>query len=400
MSSQPTQVIAEPADGPAYLARAKALGPLLDRVRGQIESERDLPEELFDALIDGDMFRLVLPRKYGGAELPPLDFMRVIEEVGKHDASTGWCLCQNSVCAVISAYLVPEVATEIFGSPRGILAWGPGPGEARVVDGGYRITGRFNFASGSRHATYLGAHVPVVEVDGQKRLGPDGRPRILTLLFPRSSADVQDTWQVIGLKGTGSDSFAVDDLFVSEDHTVYRNLSSQRYVTGPLYAFSQSNLYSTGFSSLALGLARATLTDFIDIVRDTVPRGAPKPRSQNNVVQSAVGQAEARIRSCRAFLRGSLAEVWESVLQTGSLTDEQQVTIRLATTWAIQQSREVVSSLYMAAGALAIFEAQPFEQRFRDIHTMCQQVQGHAAHFETVGQILMGMEPDRSMFTF
>ena len=171
-------------------------------------------------------------------------------------------------------------------------------------------------------------------------------------------------------------------------------------VDGPLYAFSQSNLYSTGFASLALGLARATMTDFIEIVRDTVPRGAPKPRRENNVVQSQIGQAEARIRSCRAFLRNSLGEIWHEVQHTRHVTDEQQITIRLATTWAIQQSREVISSLYLAAGALAIFENQPFERRFRDIHTVCQQIQGHAAHFETVGQILMGMEPDRSMFTF
>lgn len=383
-----------------HLERAQALGPTIGEAGAQIEAIRDLPEQVFNGLIEHDMFRLVQPRDYGGAELPPLEFMRVIEEVGKYDASTAWCLCQNNVCALVSAYLVPEVATTIFDSPRGILAWGPGPGEARVTDGGFRLSGKFNFASGSRHATYLGAHVPIVEPDGERRLNAEGKPRIITLLFPRSSVDIRDTWQVVGLRGTGSDSFVAEDLFVPEAFSVFRSHSSKKYVSGPLYAFSQSNLYSTGFASLALGLARATMTDFIDIVRDTVPRGAPKPRNENNVVQSQVGQAEARIRSCRAFLRSSLREIWAEVEKTKCVTEEQQVTIRLATTWAIQQSREVISSLYLTAGALSIFEAQPFERRFRDIHTVCQQIQGHAAHFETVGQILMGMEPDRSMFTF
>jgi alkylation response protein AidB-like acyl-CoA dehydrogenase len=383
-----------------YLQRAQALGPTIKNASREIEGIKDLPSQVFDGLVEHDMFRLVQPRDYGGAELAPPDFMRVIEEVAKNDASTAWCLCQNNVCALVSAYLQPETARAIFDSPTGILAWGPGPGTATVTDGGFVLNGQFSFASGSRHATYLGAHVPIVESDGQTRMAENGRPRIITLLFPRTSAKVEDTWQVIGLKGTGSDSFKVKDLFVPEDFSVFRSHTSKKYVDGPLYAFSQSNLYSTGFASLALGLARATMTDFIDIVRDTVPRGAPKPRSQNNVVQSQVGQAEARIRSCRAFLRTSLETIWDDVQRTRQVTEEQQVTIRLATTWAIQQSREVISSLYLTAGALAIFESQPFERRFRDIHTVCQQIQGHAAHFETVGQILMGMEPDRSMFTF
>ena len=383
-----------------YLQRAQKVGPDIAAASAKIEAIRDIPEEIFSGLIEQDLFRMLLPSEYGGAELPPLEFMSVMESVGARDASTAWCLGQNNVCSIVSAYLEPAIAREIFNSRQSILAWGPGPGEAHAVSGGYRLKGRFSFASGSRHATYLGCHVPVYEMGGERRVLPGGAPVTLTLLFPRSSARVEDTWQVIGLKGTGSDSFTVEDLFVSDDYTVIRSLASKRFVHTPLYSFSQSNLYSSGFASLALGIARATLDAFVDVVRDTVPRGAPKPRGANNVVQSQVGQAEARIRSCRTFLRGSMSEVWEDVQSSGGLSEEQQVTIRLATTWAIQQSREVVSSLYLAAGAMAIFEAQPFEQRFRDIHTVCQQIQGHAAHFETVGQILMGLEPDRSMFSF
>lgn len=383
-----------------FIERAQALGPAIRAASPDVDALRDIPDTLFEKLIEHDMFRLLLPSAYGGAQLSPLVFTRVIEEVGKHDASVGWCLCQNNVCAVIAAYLAPQTARELFATPRNILAWGPGPGTAQVVDGGYRLRGNFHFASGSRHATHLGAHIPVTERDGTTRKTTAGNPKILTLLFPRSSTTVKDTWHVIGLKGTGSDSFDVDDLFVPDSFAVSRRMASKKYVDGKLYAFSQSNLYSSGFASLALGLARATLTDFIEIVRDTVSRGAPKPRGENNVVQSKVGQAEARIRSARSLLRSTLEEIWEEVQHTGVVSDDQQVSLRLATTWAIQESREVVTSLYLAAGALAIFEAQPFEHRFRDIHTLCQQIQGHAAHFESVGQILMGMEPDRSLFTF
>ncbi|MEM7254472.1 MAG: acyl-CoA dehydrogenase family protein [Pseudomonadota bacterium] len=386
--------------GHDYLERVSALGPDIDRASLDVDGTRDIPESLFAKLVDADLFRLLQPRAYGGAELDPLTFTRLIEDVGKHDASVGWCLCQNNVCAVISAYLKPDAAKAMFKSPRDILAWGPGPGEAKEVEGGFELSGKFDFASGSRHATYLGAHVPIVDRSGARRLNDDGKPAILTMLFPKGEVEIKDTWHVIGLRGTGSDSFVADKLFVPHQRAVSRMLGAKKYVDGPLYGFSQSNLYSSGFASLALGIARATVDEFVAVVKDTIPRGAPKPRRENNVVQSRVGQAEARIRSSRAFLRNSLEEIWADVKTTGELSDEQQVTLRLATTWAIQESREVVNSLYLAAGALAIFESQPFEHRFRDIHTLCQQIQGHAAHFETVGQILMGMEPDRSLFSF
>lgn len=390
----------EATQGGALLQRVRALGPLIDAASPEVDRLNNLPEGLFDALIGLDLFRLLQPRDYGGAELAPTEFVRIIEEVGRHDASTAWCLGQNNICATVAAYLAPEAVREIFRTPRDIVAWGPGPGEGRAVEGGYRLSGKFSFASGSRNATWLGAHVPVIEPDGSRRAGPDGAAITYTLLFPKSRAQVRDNWQVVGLKGTGSDSYNVADLFVPEAFALPRSTSVKPRAGGRLYGFTPSTLYSSSFSSLALGLARATLEAFIRDVKNSIPRGAKKPRGENNVVQARIGTAEAQLRSARMFLMGSLDKIWAEVQQTGALTAEQSVNIRLATTWAIQTSREVVAGLYVAAGAMAIFEANPFEKRFRDIHTLSQQIQGHAAHFETVGQILLGMEPDRPMFTF
>ena len=387
------------ARGAAYLERARALGPVIGAAADETEGLRELPDHLFAALVEEDFFRLVLPREYGGAELAPPDFARILEEVGKHDASVGWCLCQNNVCALVAAYLAPDVAREIFDGPGTTVAWGPGANQARAVDGGYRLGGRFDFASGSRHATWLGAHVPILE-GTERRLTEAGKPAIFTLLFPRDQVRVLDTWHVIGLKGTGSDSYEVEDLFVPEARCVRRDRGQPRRVPGRLYVFTQSNLYASGFASLALGIARAMLEAFIATMRDTVPRGASRSRGDNNVVQATVGRAEARLASAGAFLHATLAELWAVAQSEDRFAREQEARLRLATTWAIQQSRESASELYLAAGALAIFSAQPFERRFRDIHTLCQQIQGHAAHFETVGQVLLGMEPDRPLFTF
>ncbi len=142
------------------------------------------------------------------------------------------------------------------------------------------------------------------------------------------------------------------------------------------------------------------MDSFVHDMRDTTPRGASRTRGESHVMQAHVGMNEARLRSARLFLLDSVSEIWLEAEKTGVVTQDQLVTIRMASTWAIQSAREVVATLYGAAGALAIFNSRPFERRFRDIHTVTQQIQGHPAHFETIGQILLGREPDRPMFTF
>jgi indole-3-acetate monooxygenase len=385
----------------AYIERAREFGAELAAASLEIERRRELPEPIVDALARRGLFRLLLPRSLGGAELAPASYVPVIEEIAKHDASAAWCLGQACGCTMTAAYLTPEVAWEIFGGERGIVAWGPpGPAEARTTLGGYRLTGTWSFASGSHHATWLGAHVAVFAEDGTPRRRPDGSAVFRTLLFPKASAAMTDIWHVIGLRGTGSDSYSVTDLFVPGEYTVERSAEAKPREPGLLYAFSSSNVYSAGFAGVALGIARGALDAFIELARDKVPRGAARTLRDNNVIQAQVAQSDARIGSARAFLLGSLGEIWHEAGCTGRLSLDHNTTIRLASTWAIHQAREAVDTLYHAAGATAIFEENPFERRFRDIHTVIQQYQGRQAHFETVGQVLLGLGPESTMFTF
>jgi len=384
-----------------YLRRAQELGPELEAAAEEIERRRELPEAIVQALIERGLFRLLLPGALGGAELRPAAYVAVIEEVAKHDASVAWCLGQACGCTMSAAYLDPEVAREIFGGPHGIVAWGPpGPAEARTVPGGYRLSGTWSFASGSHHATWLGAHVAILESSGAPRLRPDGGPVVRTLLFPKAGANFTDIWHVIGLRGTGSDRYTVTDLFVPEEHTVLRDAAAKPRQPGLLYAFSSSNIYASGFAGVALGIARSALDAFVELARDKIPRGAKRTLRDNNVIQAQVSQAEARLRGARAFLLDSLDEIWRDIGGLGRLTMDHNTTIRLASTWAIHQARDVVDTAYHAAGATAIFESNPFERRFRDIHTVVQQYQGRQAHFEAVGQALLGLEPEGAMFTF
>lgn len=193
-------------DTPDYVARARSLGPLLAAAADKIERNRELPASVVSALIDNGLFRLLQPRSLGGAELDPMTYIRVVEEIASHDASTGWCVEQANGCSMAAAFLDPEVAQEIFGPPDGIVAWGPvGPAELCDAPGGFRLTGAWNFASGSHHASWLGAHVVMHGPDGAPLCRADGGEILRTLLFPKSQATMTDIWHVVGLRGTGSD---------------------------------------------------------------------------------------------------------------------------------------------------------------------------------------------------
>ena len=244
-----------------HVEQARTLAPLIEASADQIERDRRIAAPVLDALFAAGMFRLLLPRSLDGAEVDPVTFATVIEEIAKADASTAWCLCQASGCAMSAAYLPPEVAADVFGKdPRAVLAWGPGPdARAIAVEGGYRVTGMWSFASGCRHATWLGGHALVCETDGTFRRNAAGKAVERTMLIPAASAQIVDVWHVSGLKGTGSDAFAVSDLFVPHAYSISRDDPAERRQPGPLYCFPAGSLYASGFAGVALGNARSAL---------------------------------------------------------------------------------------------------------------------------------------------
>ncbi|WP_421996563.1 acyl-CoA dehydrogenase family protein [Reyranella sp.] len=387
---------ADLAGDTAVISTAEALRPVVEATAAEIEEGRRLPPALLDRLHEARLFRLLLPRSAGGIETDPITFFHVIETIARGDASTAWCLSQAGGCAMSAAYLDLPVAQAIFGDdPRAVLAWGPGP-RVRAVEceGGYRVTGVWAFASGGRHATWLGAHCPIFQADGTPRRDAQGRPVERTMLVPASAVEWTDIWNVVGLRGTASDQFALTDHFVPAGHSMTREFELECREPGPLYRMSAMTCYELGFSGVALGIARASLDTFIDVARNKVPRGKSSPIRDNAVVQTNLAQVEVGIRSARAFLLQSVAEIWKKVSAGDKLSIEQRITIRMASTNAIHRAREAVDFAYNAAGATAIFENHPLERRFRDIHTVTQQLQGRLSHFETVGAWMLGAEAD------
>ena len=385
------------AGDPAVIARAEALRPAIEAASNDIEKNRRLPPALLDKLHEARLFRLLLPRSSNGIETDPVTFFHVIETIARGDASTAWCVSQGGGCAMTAAYLDLPVANEIFGhDPRAVLAWGPGPKvKAIEAEGGYRVTGVWAFASGGRHATWLGAHCPVLKADGSPRMGPDGKQVERTMLVRAGDVAWTDIWDTVGLRGTASDQFTLEDHFVRADHSITRDFEKECREPGPLYRMSAMTCYEVGFAGVALGIARASLDAFVDVARNKVPRGQKSPLRDNAVVQSNAALAEVNVRAARAYLLQAVADIWHTVAQPGGkLTVDQRITIRMASTHAIHKAREAVDFAYNAAGASAIFGSHPLERRFRDIHTVTQQLQGRLSHFETVGAWMLGADAD------
>ena len=388
----------EQETGDVFLDRIAAIAELIEGSGAEGDRIGELPGGLVDALHAARLFRLLLPRVYDGAELSPPAFFRVIEAVAKLDGSTAWCLCQGNGCAMTAAYVTPGVAEEVWGAdPRGVLAWGPGPATMRAEGDGYRINGKWSFASGAHHATWRGAHCILVDDGGEPIRDEAGKSMMRTALILAEKVPLTRIWDTIGLRGTGSDAYEAEDLYVDAAHTVSRDDVSEWHYAAPLYVLPQMSLYAAGFSGTALGLARGMLEAFKDLAMEKRPRMARDVLRDNAVVQATVARGDVRLKSARSFVLAELGEIWDDVQATGELTIPNRVRIRLATTHAIHEAKDVADAIYDLAGATAIFASSPFERRFRDLHTVTQQLQGRQTHFQSVGAYLLGHPADTAI---
>jgi len=377
-----------------WVARAKALKPVIAEAADRIESERRVPQDVMSVIHEAELFRMCLPRSLGGGETDPLTVMKTTEAIASADASTGWCLGQGLGCSRSSAFIDHQVAQEIFGAPDSILAWGPPGGKVKAiaVEGGYRVTGTWRLASGIMNATWLGPLCPVVEIDGTQRLDATSKPVLRVMLLPVSSATITDVWQVLGLNGTGSNNFSIDDLFVPDAFTFGRDSAADLRETGPLYGVLQTTFYGIAFSGVALGIARTALDDFIDLAASKKPTHSNIVMRENPAIQRQVALAEASLGAARSYLIDRIKILWDSGQQPNSWPVDHRARLRLACTHAVMQARDTVAFTYQAAGSSAIFANNPFERRFRDVNTVANQAQGQPTNLEQAGMALLGCD--------
>jgi alkylation response protein AidB-like acyl-CoA dehydrogenase len=238
----------------------------------------------------------------------------------------------------------------------------------------------------------VAAHAQVVE-NGQQRL-EDDQPEKRYLFVPVAEAELLDTWHVRGLRGTGTHHFAVNDVFVPTERTVL-SVTAPLLETGPLYRIPRTLLFASGDAGVALGVARTCLDTFVELACAKTPRAMEALLRDQPVIQATVGQAEAHLRSGRAFLTEAVSEIW-SAARSGTVSLDQRAVLRVATTHAIRLAVQVVDAVYNAAGATAIYETHLLQRHFQDIHVISQHLQGRLSHYELVGRHWLGLPVDET----
>jgi indole-3-acetate monooxygenase len=379
------------------LDAAQEMAPAIRSCADQTEKDRELPRLLFESLAAAGFFKLLIPRTVGGAEVDLPAYVQVLEKLGKADASTGWIVNQCAVFATYAAQMPRDIARLIWiDTPHSVVANTPvATAQAVVVPGGYRVTGRQGFSSGCRHAAWLAARA-LIQENGQTRLLED-QPEERYLFVPAAEAELLDTWQVRGMRGTGTHHFVVKDVFVPAERTVPQ-AGAPLLEDGPLYQFPRRLLFASGDAAVALGTAHACLDAFFDLAGAKTPRSMQTTLRDQPVIQATVGRSEAQRRSARAFLTEAVRDVWSEAISTGAISSDRRAVLRLATTHAIRLAVEIVDSVYNACGVTTIFEGNPIQRYFQDIHVISQHTQGRLAHYELIGKYALGLKVDPARF--
>ena len=369
------------------LETAHDLADLVRTATDRIEAERRIPPDVSNEIADRGFFRLLLPKSLGGAEMEHPDFLKVVRIFAEVDASVAWCINQNNVFSTNAVRVPEETAVEIWTVQRNVVTNGPPVSGTRadVVNGGYRLNGRWNFSSGIPHATWVAALSPVFHP------GQEEPSETRTLLLPKKQVKMLDIWQVGGLRGTGSLSFEADDVFVPAARSYPTTAKSSE--PGPIYVLPTTMMFCSGFATVALGTARAGLDAAIELSKSKTQHFQQAKMSDLSTTQRMVGQAEAIWNSARAFLNEASLAMWAGAKANHSLTMEERINVRLSSTHAIRQAAEVVDIAYALCGSSAIFAVNPIQRRFQDVHTITQQVQGRLTHYDTAGQFYLDLEP-------
>jgi alkylation response protein AidB-like acyl-CoA dehydrogenase len=373
-----------------HAAAARELAAKVAACSDEIDQRRQLPDELACELADRGFFRLLVPKSLGGAELDHPAFLETVRIFAEADASTAWCINQNNVFATDAARMQKDTARRIWNDPRAVVSNGPPvPGSVAVeTDGGHRLTGQWNFSSGSNIATWLAARTPVRGPEGER---PGARQPVF--LVPREQVSILDLWQVNGLRGTASFSFRMQDVFVPASMAYLE--SDPPHEPGPLYVIPKIPLFAIGFAAIAVSLGRTSLDDAIALAARKTPRDTGGLLRDQATAHQLIGEAEAALRSADAYLRQAADELWRGACANGKVSMEERIQVRMASTHAIRESTRVVRAAYDLFGSDAIFTGNPIQRRFQDVNVITQHLQGRLANFETAGRYFLGLDPGR-----
>ncbi|HEY7067248.1 MAG TPA: acyl-CoA dehydrogenase family protein [Chloroflexota bacterium] len=376
------------------LEAAAVLRPVIRGYQAEIESERRIPLALVAQLRAVGLYRLFVPRALGGAQVDVLTFLRAVELAAEGDGSVAWNLGTNAIAGSAALSLPDAGVREIFGDGPDVIFAGtiaPLGGTAVPVDGGYRCTGRWRFGSGCQEADWLVGSCQVREGDEPRR-NPDGSPEVRRVLVRPADCTIHDTWDVTGLRGTGSHDWSVADLFVPEHRT--QNFTARwTHWSGTLYALPLHAFQGPHFSPVATGIARAGLDALAELAGSKNPRQSPGLLRDDLQAQDWLGRAEALLGAAQAYRAAVTADVWATVAAGQPATAAQQARCRLAASFAVDSAIQAMDLAYRAGGSTSIERDHPLARCWRDVHAVAQNVVVGPEYYALAGRALLGLDP-------
>lgn len=373
------------------LARAKAAAEDIAPLAARIETERGLPSPAVEALVRCGAFKLLVPKVFGGAEAHPATFVAVLDQIARADGSAGWCAMIGATSGLMSVHLDEDIAREIYARDDAVTCGVFAPmGRAEKTDGGYRVSGRWPFASGSAHSQWRMGGAIVMGPTGPAELLPSGAPDVRSVLFRADETRIIDTWDTCGLRGTGSHDIEASDVLVPSSRT-FSLLTGKPKHAG--YTLPFFGVLAAGVAAVGLGIARAAIDTFVTMAKTKTPPGSKRTLAHRELVQLDVAKAEAKLLSARAFL---LEAVSDATPADGATPPSLalRARLRLAACHAAEESAAVTALMYQAGGGSAIYAKSPLQRQFRDSHVVTHHVMVSPTAAGLAGRILLGVESD------
>jgi alkylation response protein AidB-like acyl-CoA dehydrogenase len=373
------------------LHAVRRLAPsILDRA-GEIETGRRVPPDLLDQLRAVGCFRLVRPATHGGLEASIPDAMRALEALGRADASVAWTVMIGAGSWVDLAHLPRETFDALYATnPDAITAGVFNPTASIVpVDGRYRVTGRWSFASGCEHAD-------VIFGNGVEGI-VNGMPQLRGAVFAPHEVTIEDTWSVSGLCGTGSHHIHVADAIVPAERT-YDPMGGEPCIDALIVHLPPPAVFSLVMASVALGIAQGALDDITLLASDKMPMLSPVALGANPLFQLDLATADTELRAARSLLYDEAAQLWAAATTGNPLTMEHRARGRASAVWAVDRATSVVTSAYRAGGGSSLYSDCPLQRRLRDIHALAQHFIVRRDTLVTAGAILAGQDVQLMVF--
>lgn len=374
-----------------YLEAIQGLSALIALHRESFDRDRRISEDVYHRLAEAGLFRLWLPQALGGAELAPLDFMSVVEAAAALDKAVGWLVENGGGMSRAGGYLAEHTARKWFADPKTFIASSTAAvGKAVPEADGFRVSGKWFFASGAHHATwFMGLCAPV------NQDGTDGP--IFCCYLPREEVVIHDTWHVSGLRGTGSCEFEAADVLVPLEH-MHALVTPTATQPGIVYQMPGISVFGWTVAVVPLGIARGAINTFKDMATRKTRAGTVSVMCERELIQSMIGRVETLHAAARALLAQAMTDLMQATGIGGPQLIQTRLRLRTAAAHAAETAVHIVGMLAAEAGAIAIFESCALERAVRDLHAAAKHIAMSPNIFATAGRVELGLDPGTARF--